>query len=72
MSMKYVINDSGNVAVGPESTFHADLLESIGGRLESAAQYQVNDGKVSTFGQSYGFGTVPRPEDAEIIQRHLQ
>jgi hypothetical protein len=71
--MKYVITTNGVATQQqyPQATYHCNLHQHIGGDLISAAHYRIVEGNVVVFGESMGYGTKARKEDAEIISKAL-
>lgn len=67
--MKYIITDKGEVKTG--GMYHQDMGAECEGRVVSAGHYSVEHGIVKVFGESYGYGIESKPEDAEVLQRHL-
>lgn len=67
--MKYIITDKGEVKTG--GMYHQDMGDHCEGRVISAGHYDIINGLVKVHGSSIGYGINAKPEDAIILQKHL-
>lgn len=69
--MKYVISDKGEVNIGREGQYHADLARNFEGAVIAAGHCNQNDdGTWRVFGSSVGFRIESEPKDAEILNKY--
>lgn len=67
--MKYIITDHNKFACG--NCLHPDLRNAISGKVVSAGQFRIENGKVKVWGSSSWYGLSSREEDAKFIETEL-